>query len=568
MTVRAFVSALLFLGLALPTPGQDGSPSAASNPAAAAAPAASPVFEVVDVHASPHPNFMRITSAGRLVGERYTIRQATMPQLIAAAYDEDSSAVTGGPTWLDMERYDVTAKAPAGTPPATLKLMMRAMLKDRFKLAVHEGTAPMPAYVLRVAKGQPNLKESDGTTDSACNGHPSEPSESGVVQILMSCHNETMEKFAHFLAGFGGAGYLNQPVVDSTGLKPGYDFDLKWTPQMLLAKAGADGITLFDALEKQLGLKLALETAPRPVLIVDSVNETPTPNAPGVEKLLPAAPARQFEVSTIRPSKPDTRENGGIRGGMVNVQGMTLKELISFAWDINPIDTEGLVNAPAWLDKDKFDIVAKVAGDDAANGSAKAPEMDIEELQELLRGLIAERFKMQTHTEPRPVTAYALVAAGPKIKPAADPTSRMNCKEGVGPDGKDPRTTYPVRNRLMWCQNMTMTEFAKQLQYVANGFIYYPVVDRTGLKGGFDFSLNFSSVQQMMPGSGGGGGGSGAGSAAGSPAGNSVLPASDPNGALSLFDAVKTELGLRLEKEKRTEQVLVIDHIEEQPTEN
>jgi uncharacterized protein (TIGR03435 family) len=64
---------------------------------------------------------------------------------------------------------------------------------------------------------------------------------------------------------------------------------------------------------------------------------------------------------------------------------------------------------------------------------------------------------------------------------------------------------------MLWCENMTMTMFARQLQYLANGFIYYPVVDGTELKGGWDFALNFSSIQLMTPSGGGGGGCAGEG---------------------------------------------------------
>jgi uncharacterized protein (TIGR03435 family) len=482
-----------------------------------------------------------------------------MPQLIANAYDIDPANVSGGPVWLDMDRFDIVAKAPPGTPAATLRLMMQSVLKDRFHLVVHSGTAPMPAYVLSVEKGKLKLTESAESGDPHCEYKPPSDNEppATIPQIVFACHNETMADFARNLHNLAG-GYLDKPVVDSTGLKAAYDFDFKWTPQPLLAKAGADGISLFDAVDKELGLKLALETAPRPVLIVDSADETPTPNLPGLEKALPPLPPAQFEVATIKPSKPDERGRFGFQGDQLNVQGITLKDLITFVWDVNPLDSEDLVGAPAWLDKDKFDMLGKIASDD----SGKPPPVDFDVLKQLLRGLIADRFQMKSHTEERPVSAYTLTSVSPKMKPAADPKSRMKCTEGTGPDGKDPRKANAALDRLLWCQNMTMKVFSEQLQYLANGYIYYPVVDGTGLKGGWDFALNFSSIGQTMPGGGNTGGGSGASQAGGAPT------ASDPNGAVTLFDAVRNQLGLKLEKEKRTEPVLVIDHIEEQPTEN
>jgi len=103
-----------------------------------------PAFEVADVHASP-PRRFAFMDGGFLRGDRYVLRQATMVDLIATAYGVDESTVQGGPIWLESDRYDVIAKAPAATPPATLKLMLRSLLADRFKLVVHNGVGSMRA---------------------------------------------------------------------------------------------------------------------------------------------------------------------------------------------------------------------------------------------------------------------------------------------------------------------------------------------------------------------------------------------------------------------------------------
>jgi uncharacterized protein (TIGR03435 family) len=168
----------------------------------------------------------------------------------------------------------------------------------------------------------------------------------------------------------------------------------------------------------------------------------------------------------------------------------------------------------------------------------------------MLRAMITERFQMKWHMEDRPVTAYTLIAVKPRLKPTLDPTERTKCKEGPGPDGKDPRIASPVLNRLITCQNMTLAQIGDELQRVANGYIYNTVVDGTGLKGSYDFTLSFSSADKILP---------LAGDAANS---------TDPNGALSVFDAVSRQLGLKLEKTKRPYPVLVIDHMEETPTAN
>ena len=526
-----------------------------------------PKFEIADVHTSPHRTFP-FGDGGNLHGDRYAFHQATMLDLISYAYGLDSSLVQGGPIWLETDRFDVIAKAPPKASKETLKLMMKSLLAERFSLVTHTGSKPMPAWVLTVGKGKAKLKEGDDAGKSDCQyQEPPQGQPPGTVSnIVFVCHNTTMEEFAKDLHDWAG-GYLTDPVVDSTGLKGAWDFDIKWTGKGQLQRAGADGISIFDAMDKQLGLKLDLQTAPRPVLIVDSVNQKPTPNAPGLEKILPTPPPAQFDVATIKPGKPDADFRGRINGDQVNVTGTTLKFLITFAWDLNPNDPEVLAGAPKWLDSDRFDILAK-ASSDGAGGDA--PRIEIEDLRQMLQALLIDRFKMKTHMEDRPVSAYTLIAVNPKLR-KADPLSRTRCKEGPGPDGKDPRIATPVLNRLLSCQNMTMGQIGDELQRVAAGYIYGPVLDGTGIKGSWDFTLSFSSADQTRAraaGSGsaaGGGAGSGGGGAGGS---SSDGTASDPSGALTLFDAVNRQLGLKLEKQRRPAPVLVIDHIEEKPTEN
>jgi uncharacterized protein (TIGR03435 family) len=555
---RGFAGVVLFAIFSLSLFGQ----STASHVVTNTDPAAAPLrFEIADVHVSPHRTFP-FSDGGSLHGDRYVLRQTTMLDLIANAYGLDPSNVQGGPSWLEMDRFDIVAKAAPKTTQKGLKLMLQPLLKERFNLVTHTGTAPVPAYVLSVKPdGKPKMTESDGTGETTCtpDTEPKNPKPDVPFFIMVKCHNMTMETFAEVLRQFAG-GYLNKPVVDSTGLKGGWDFEFKWSPAGLLKKAGADGISIFDAMDKQLGLKLDLLTAPRPVMIVDSVNRQPTPNPPGIEKILPTPPVPQFEVATIKPSKPDEAVNARINGGQVNVQNLPLKFLITFGWDLNPNDNEMLVGAPKWLDSAKWDILAKAPTETISNAGPTRPPIDIEDLRQMVRQLLTERFQMKTHMEDQPLTAYTLIAVNPKLK-KADPTSRTKCTEGPGPDGKDPRIASPVLNRLLTCQNVSTAQMGEIFQRQAAGFIYSPVKDGTGLTGGWDFTLSFSSIDMVK----------GSAAASGDAAANGTAAsgtAAEPNGALSFFDAVNKQLGLKLEKEKRPVPVLVIDHMEEKPTEN
>ena len=521
-----------------------------SVPALAQNAAATKSFVLADVHVSPFTAnpFMHGNS---IDGDQYFLTQATMIDLIATAYGVDAVNVQGGPAWLERDRYDIRARVPPGTTPDDVKLMLRNLLAGRFHLVVKTGTAPMPTYILSAGPGKPKMTEGDSKGEGACVPlpPPAKPAAGAPSYITVKCKSLTMAAFANTLHDFAG-GYLDQPVVDETNLAGTWDFNLTWTGRGQLDKQGSDGISIFAAVEKQLGLKLDLKTAPRPVFQVARVDEVPTPNAPNIAEALPEPPPLPFEVTVIKPSAPDEQGFGRITGGQIETRAIPLTFLISFGWDLNPNNKESIANAPKWLDSSKFDVLAKAGANVRVDKFSSGNLINYEALRSMLRAMIAERFQMKWHMEDRPVTAYTLVQAKPRLKPTLDPTERTRCKEGPGPDGKDPRITSPILNRLVTCQNMTVAQIGDELQRVASGYIYNTVVDGTGLKGSYDFTLSFSSADKILP-----------------TAGDATAGA-DPNGAVSVFDAVNRQLGLKLEKTKRPYPVLVIDHIEETPTEN
>jgi len=512
-------------------------------------------FLIADVHTSPFTSdpFMHGNS---IQGDRYFLTQATMVDLIATAYGVDAANVHGGPTWLERDRYDIRAKVPPGTTPDDVKLMLRTLLADRFHLVVKTGTAHMPTYILSAGPGKPKMSESQDPAEGSCIPlpPPPNPAPGAPFYITLNCKNLTMAALADTLHDFAG-GYIDQPVLDETNLPGTWDFTIKWTGRGQLEKQGADGISIFAAIERQLGLKLELKTAPRPVFQVASVNQVPSPNAPNIAEALPEWAPVPFEVSTIKPSAPDEQGYGRITGHQIETRAIPLMFLITFGWDLNPNDKEDIANAPKWLDTTKFDIVAKAGDNVPVDKFASGNLINYEALRSMLRAMITDRFQMKWHMEDRPVTAYTLIAVKPKLAPTKDPTERTRCKEGPGPDGKDLRIASPILNRLLTCQNMTIAQIGDELQHVANGYIYNPVLDGTGLKGSYDFTLSFSSADKILPDTAG-------------PANKSDSNSADPNGALSVFDAINRQLGLKLEKTKRPYPVLVIDHIEETPTAN
>lgn len=493
-------------------------------------------------------------------GDRYEVRNATMVDLVRTAYGVDAERVAGGPAWVDFDRFDISGLARPNTPPETLRLMLQSLLADRFKLALHNDSRPVPALALSLSKGKPKLQEAKPAGKTGCERQPVAPGAAvpGQLRIplnVISCRNMTMEAFAAELKGIAGAGYVGHMVVDSTGLKGAWDFDFKFTEKALLQISGPDGISLTDALDKQLGLKLDEQKMPAPVIVVDRVNEKPNANPADVARRLPPLPPAEFEVAVIKPLDNSARaplgDGFGLQpGGRLTIPGgiIPLKQLIRIAWDVDP--NEEVSGAPKWLDSARYNIIAKLP-----TASLEAnPTPSQTDVASMLQPLLTDRFKMKTHFEDRMVTAYTLTAAKPKLK-KADPATRTGCKLEDGRVIANGGTFIPPP-RVMTCLNITMAQFADQLQSAAGVYVRYPVVDATGLDGGWDLSFSFSLIPPANP----------AGATPFVSAGGPEL--SDPTGTTSLFSAIEKQLGLKLEAQKRSYPALVIDHIEEKPNAN
>ncbi len=512
------------------------------GPAFSQSPAITPRFDLADVHPDREMNSTPEVTGGVLRGGRYELRQASMLDLIATAWRVDPDTVLGGPTWLQMDRFDVIATAPINTSREKVRLMLQNLLADRFKLTLHKEMMPLPVFALVAGNGKLKLKESDGSGDAACQ---SKREQGTIPYLVVSCRNMSMDEFAQALRGIS-APYINRPIVDRSGLKGEWDFDFRFTPwSATVAQVPGDGITIFDALEKQVGLKLDSQKAPAPALVVDRVNRNPTANPPEVTRELPPSPMTAFEVAVIKPSAPnETPDLKLLPGGQVEIHALPLKTMIALVWHLDPDTSEMIVGAPKFLDSARFDITARPP---ANSGTRNAAPLDVDELRVLLKSLLEDRFGLMTHMEDRTVTAYTLVAVKPKMH-KADPTNPTRWHEGPGPDGKDPRITNPMLSRLVTFQNVNTAQFSELLPWIGSGSYSGPVLDSTGLDGAWDFTLSFSSAGLVQRAGRGGD--------------------TDANSPVSFFDAIEAQLGLKLEKHKRPLPVLVIDHIKERPTEN
>jgi uncharacterized protein (TIGR03435 family) len=538
---------------------------------------APPRFEAADVHVSPKStNFWSRPSTSR---GRFQIKNATMVDLIRAAYDVDVDKVLGGPNWLELDRFDVIAKLPEDSTPESRRQMLETLLGERFKLVVHKDNKPMPVWALRAGK-KPHMTPADEEKNEEMGCKPQAqtpgagPTTGRIVMMNPSgttttfeigpggtlrytCRNITMAGFAEALRSMFGTNLNQSPVLNETGLEGRWNFDLTYTGAMMMMGGDSGGrISILQAVDKQLGLKLEEEQAPTPVIVVDSVNRKPADNPPGTAEALPPIPVpTEFEVASVKEVDPGIgrgpmmRRFGMQPGGKFQAQSSPLSFLVNRAF--NAYNRDQIVGLPPWADTTMFDVIAKASIETPSSN----PMVDTETLAPMLLNLLKDRFRLAYHTEERPCNTYTLTSTGkPKIK-KADPASRIFCKTPQPPPGSPPMT------RVLTCQNITMAKFGERLQGMTQE-LSWPVADATELEGGWDFTLTFSMVMMPPPMSRGPVGDAGRDAAA-------MPTAADPTATgVTIFEAVEKQLGLKLTMQKRPMPVIVIDHLERKPTDN
>ena len=227
-------------------------------------------------------------------GGRYTATGVTARRLIGDAYGAlNVIEIVGGPEWIGQDRFDVNARAEGNPGPADILLMLRAMMAERFKLVVHTEQRERDVFALTLARADrrpgPNLKTSDPKCVAEAKvyfprmGFPVPCGDFRMGPREVTARGVSMAGLGRILGGRAG-----RDVVDRTGLDGLFDLEMKWTTEGGLLpgppdRAGAndaattDGVSLFTALQEQLGLRLEAMRAPLDVLVVDRV-EPPTPD--------------------------------------------------------------------------------------------------------------------------------------------------------------------------------------------------------------------------------------------------------------------------------------------------
>jgi uncharacterized protein (TIGR03435 family) len=523
---------------------------------------------IVDVHAAPYrPKIVFKTNIGNL---RFDMRNATIFEMIEFAYglgeqddDRENAAIVGGPAWIDFDRFDISAKIPSLKPPTLrdgpaepanplqdpndqMRPVVKRVLAERFHLKYHTADRPLPGFIVTVGKEGPKLAEAKDPT--AANGCHGERDKANPVQYTLTCSSETVAQFVSTLDQD-----FSHPIVDHTGLTKPYDFTVKLMlgPEVHTRDDRARVYT--DAFSKQLGLVVARGDVPQPAIVVDTVDRTPTANSPDIAKLLPALTDLEFEVATIKPSA-DNEPQDTIRpaGSQITFRGFNMQGLLTRAFELPTGQMLG--DALATLSPKRYTIVVKLPPDI----DARAVNQDPDQINDMLKKLLVDRFQLKYRwgqwTQP---DAYVLLGGTPKMK-KADPKSRSFCKYGPAEGEKPSRYAGSPYDSEFHCQNVTMAQFADRLQAMAGADIKNRVADKTGLAGAYTFTVFYTNVRTVRAQT----------AAAVSEAKEAGEATPAPIAGLGLEDAFRKQLGLRLEKQPLTLPALILDHIEQTPTEN
>jgi uncharacterized protein (TIGR03435 family) len=231
--------------------------------------------------------------------------------------------------------------------------------------------------------------------------------------------------------------------------------------------------------------------------------------------LIIAALAHSFDVVSIKPTPPTVRSIAiETTPGRFLAKGATLSFLLQYSYGVQEFE---IMDGPSWIQSDRFEIEGKFEGEDTPA-----------RMTAMLRDVLADRFKLKFHRETKQLPVYELIVGknGPKLSDAGPATK-----------GKEPRFA-PAAGRLVG-SNQTMPALAG----VLTRGLRRRVLDRTGLKGHYDFVLQWTPDENQTP-----------------PIRPSPTPP-DPNGP-SIFTAIQEQLGLQLKSARGPVEVLVIDYAE------
>ena len=242
----------------------------------------------------------------------------------------------------------------------------------------------------------------------------------------------------------------------------------------------------------------------------------------------------KFKVASVKPADPNAKTNSSSRdaGEGLDIRNVPVRNLITLAYGLQDFR---LLNAPGWTNTEGYDVVAKAPTDEISSppGSPQTPPESLDQrklrfdrIRERLRSLLADRFGLVVHYETRERPVYLLTVAknGPKLKQALTADGPPHKEEGRG---HSRGFAVPIEMLVTTLSNAT----------------HITVLDKTGLTGRYDYTLDWTPDRQPAP----------------NPEADSAqAPGSGP----TIYTAVREQLGLQLESRKAPVDVVVVDHVD------
>jgi uncharacterized protein (TIGR03435 family) len=559
---KLLLSALALAAIALPIlfGWLQATPARAESQAQSTG-AIAPAFEVASIK----PNNGAPMTGFSIVGkpftgimwkaDRFMATNFTLHKLIQRAYDVQDDQILGGPDWLNSEGYDIDAKLDKSVVDELQTLgpdqrvlqsrrILQAFLADRFRLALHRETREVSGYALVIAKSGPKLQEAK-PGDTYPNGFKDphgRPIGAGTLLQPGPCKLVGQGvPIADLVRSLSER--LSRSVEDETSLKGNYDFTLDCHTAFM-----ERGGSLLTVLPEQLGLELKPQTAPVEVLVIEHAEKPSEPQAQNTANIPPV-----FAVASVKPSK------GGV--GVISERllekpdgftatNLTLQMLIRQAYGVEDNQVSG---APNWLNSKRYDIEAKMDKSVLDALQELSEDQRLLQRKRMLQEFLADRFRLTLHRETQHLRVYELVIAqnGPKFQEAVSGDTYPNGFKG--PDGRVGAGMMRFGVGELTGQavpvSLLVRELSREFSRELGGSI---IEDKTGLKGNYDFKLQWTPGVTQAPTDGQQGADS-------SPSGDSSRP--------SLFAALQKQLGLNVASQNGPGETLVIDHVE-MPSEN
>jgi bla regulator protein blaR1 len=505
----------------------------------------------------------------------FTSKNASLQQVIRAAYGVEDDRISGAPAWLESEKYDVEAKVSASGSDdlrnlsvdqriSDQKSMLQALLADRLKLALHRETRDLNVYALVIAKNGPKLQESK-PGDTYPNGFkgPNGIARPGGI------HFDGQKLIAQGVPIgpllFHLSRQLHRTILDKSALSGTYDFTLKLPEGVPLGIDNAPPPESYApevsaAIDEQLGLKLEPKNVPLEVLVIDHVEKPESQSEAPSSKLA----FNSASVTLNKSATQDASMNVTPASGLLSGTNARLISYIYFAYNVTGNQFQLLMpQLPKWVISDHFDIRAR------ADGNPSKDQMRL-----MMQSLLADRFKLASHYETRRLPVFALVlvkpgTTGPQLQPhpedstcstalsqtsagvASAPTATVAGGLPTVCGGIEGMTPSPSGRLRAGARGVPIGLLASTLAQIGN--LDRAVLDRTGLSGNFDFTFEWApqlhgpgTPQEVLP-----------------VAANAHSGKAGP----TFQQDLQEQLGLKLEPQDGPVEVLVIDHIE-RPSEN